>query len=383
MRKRVLLVAREVELRARFARRLQSSGYAVELACDEQRALRLAADGHFHVVIMAPEPSLASLVMMQQLCDRVPEMIVLAEGPDQIARLRRSLSGVQAFFLKTSDEGAIITRVGEMTAPAHSEYSPVSGALCLEDCKLDFAGCVFVDAYGRDVALTRAESNLLKELASSPCQVLSREKLRRAVSGRGEEPFDRSIDMLVARLRRKIEPDPKAARFLVTVPGVGYKLMVRPRSADARLSGAEPAAPERRQLTVLACNLAGAMGFAVKFDPEDLSPITRDFEDVVVAAITRIGGTITSVAPDQILALFGYPEAHTGDRHDGRSRKLPFAQRPGRPDDARAGGTFWARSRAGPDRHPPEDRTERSRCDGRHRARERNPGSSATRSATK
>src|SRR5262249_11436044 len=158
---------------------------------------------------------------------------------------------VQAFFFKTSDEGAVITRVGAMTAPDPSDCSFISGILSLEDCKLDLAGCVFVDASGREVALTRAESTLLKQLASSPCQVLSREKLRHAVSGRGAEPFDRSIDMLVARLRRKIEPDPKAARFLVTVPGVGYKLMVRPRSADARPSGAEPAAPERRQLTAL------------------------------------------------------------------------------------------------------------------------------------
>ena len=313
MRKRVLLVATEVELRARFACRLQSSGYAVELACNEQRALTLTADCNFQVAIVAPEPSLASLAMIQQLCDRVPEMIVLAEGPDQIARLRRSLSGVHEFFLKTSDEGAVVARVDELTASADSKSAPVSSILCIEDCKLDFAGCVFVDASGREVALTRAESNLLKELASSPCQVLSRERLRRAVAGRGAEPFDRSIDMLVARLRRKIEPDPKAARFLLTVPGVGYKLMARPRNADERPSGAEPAEPERRQLTVLACKLVGGMGFAVNLDPEDLSRVTRDFQDAVVAAITRMGGTIATVAPDQILALFGYPEAHEDD----------------------------------------------------------------------
>jgi DNA-binding response OmpR family regulator/class 3 adenylate cyclase len=313
MRKRVLIVAMEVELRARLARRLQSSGYAVELACNEQRALKLATDCNFHVAIVAPRPSFASLAMIQQLCDRVPEMIVLADGPDEIARLRRSLSGVHEFFLKTSDEGAVIARVDELTAPADSESSPVSGILCIEDCKLDFGGCVFVDAYGREVALTRAESNLLKELASSPCQVLSRERLSRAVAGRGAEPFDRSIDMLVARLRRKIEPDPKAARFLVTVPGVGYKLMVRPQSADARPPRAEPAEPERRQLTALACNLVGAMGFAVNLDPEDFSRVTTNFQDAAVAAITRMGGTIATVAPDQIMALFGYPEAHEDD----------------------------------------------------------------------
>jgi len=250
--------------------------------------------------------------MIQQLCDRVPEMIVLAEGPDEISRLRCSLSKVDAFFLKTSNEGAVIARVGEMTTPADSESSPVSGIVCVENCRLDFGGCVFVDASGREVALTRAESNLLKELAGSPCQVVSREKLRRAVAGRGAEPFDRSIDMLVARLRRKIEPDPKAARFLVTVPGVGYKLMVRPQNPDARPSGAH-AQPERRQLTVLACKLVGAMGFAVNLDPEDLSQVTRNFQDAVVASITRMGGTIATITPDQILAFFGYPEAHEDD----------------------------------------------------------------------
>src|SRR5215469_8787530 len=101
MRKRVLLVATEVELRARFARRLQASGYAVELACNEQRALMLAADHDFDVAIVATEPSANSLATIHQLCDRVPEMIVLADGPDEIARLRRSLSSVHAFFLKT------------------------------------------------------------------------------------------------------------------------------------------------------------------------------------------------------------------------------------------------------------------------------------------
>jgi DNA-binding response OmpR family regulator/predicted ATPase len=306
MRKRVLFVAREVELRARFACALRSAGYAVELACEEQRALRLAADCNFHVAIVAPGPGPASLAMIQQLCDRVAEMIVLVEGPDEIARLRCSLAKVDASFLKTSNEGAVIARVGEMTALADSESSSVSGIVCINDCKLDFGGRVFVDASDREVALTRAESNLLKELANSPCQVVSREKLRRAVAGRGAEPFDRSIDMLVARLRRKIEPDPKAARFLITVPGVGYKLMVRPPS------GAN-AQPERRQLTVLACNLVGAMEFAVSLDPEDLSRVTRNFQDAVVASITRMGGTIATVTPDQILALFGYPEAHEDD----------------------------------------------------------------------
>src|SRR5215469_15825805 len=121
MRKLVLVVATELELRARFARRLQSSGYAVELACNEQRALKLAADCNFQVAIVATEPSSTNLAMIQQLSDRVPEMIVLADGSDEIARLRRSLSSVHAFFLKTVNEGAVVTRVCEMTTYADSK----------------------------------------------------------------------------------------------------------------------------------------------------------------------------------------------------------------------------------------------------------------------
>ena len=186
MRKRVLLVAREVELRAKFACAFQSAGYAIELACDEQRALRLAAACNFHVAIVAPEPSPTSLALTQQLRDKVPEMIVLAEGPDEIDRLRRSLSGVHAFFLKTSNEGALITRVGEMTASADSESS-VSGILCIEDCKLDFGGCVFVDANGREVALTHAEFEPTERIGeqSLPGRTARKVAPRRCRSRRG------------------------------------------------------------------------------------------------------------------------------------------------------------------------------------------------------
>ena len=316
MRQRVLLVATALELRARFACELQASGYAVELASDEKRSLRLAHDNNYQVAIFAPGPSPDSLELMRELRDAVPKMIVLAEGSVDIDRLRRSLPTVDEFLLTSSNEGALTARVGELIGHTDStacESRPAPGTLCIEDCRLDLAGCVFVDAAGREVTLTRAETNFLKELAASPCQVVSRDKLRRAVAGRDADPFDRSVDMLVARLRRKIEPDPKVPRFLVTVPGIGYKLLAQPQCADVGQSGLKPNEPERRQVTALSCKLVGAMGFAVNLDPEDLVEITQDFQDAAVEAITGMGGTIATVAPDEILAFFGYPQAHEDD----------------------------------------------------------------------
>ena len=337
-RRALLLLAVEADLRARIAPRLQATGYAIELASDLKRSLKLAADYNFQVAIVAPGSSPPSLAMMRELRDTVPEMIVLAKGPDEIACLRRSLPGLDAIFLEESKEDALIIRLNEMmelaNRTAHEPACP--GIVHIEDCTLDLAGGIFVDAEGREVALTRAEMELLIELARNPGQILSRDKLRHAVAGRGAnpfyqsaDPFDRSIDMLVARLRRKIERDPKVPRFLVTMQGVGYKLMARPKSEDARQSS-EPTELERRQITALSCHLVGAKEFAVRSDPEDLNRVARTFQHAGVAAIQRMGGTIVTVTPDQVLAFFGYPEAHEDDVERAVSAGLDAVTKIGR-----------------------------------------------------
>jgi DNA-binding response OmpR family regulator/class 3 adenylate cyclase len=317
-----LLVAGELDLRARFARELQASGYAVELASDMKRALRLAADDHFRVAIVAPGPGLANFAIVLALRDAVPQVILVAEAPDAIAYLRHSLPGVDAFILKSANQGALAAQVSEMVALADNaagECVSVPSIAYIGDCKLDLGGYVFVTPNGQEVTLTRAESDLLKELVRNPCQAVSRDKLLYAVAGRGADLFDRRVDMLVARLRRKIEPNPKVPRFVLTVPGVGYKLMAKTTPAKAPQSGTEPTKPERRQITALCCKLVNAIGFAVDLDPEDLSEITRSFQDATVAAVTGMGGTIaTTTPPHEIQAFFGWPEAH----EDGAERAV-------------------------------------------------------------
>jgi DNA-binding response OmpR family regulator len=113
--------------------------------------------------------------------------------------------------------------------PGSKRDETVPARVKIEDCQLDLAGHTFIDGNGRAVLLTRAETALLTAFVDSPRRVLSRDQLRYAVAGREAKPYDRSIDMLVARLRRKIEPDPKAPRFILSVPGVGYKFDARPR----------------------------------------------------------------------------------------------------------------------------------------------------------
>jgi class 3 adenylate cyclase/predicted ATPase len=189
---------------------------------------------------------------------------------------------------------------------------------------IDFAAHTYIDVDDRELPLTRAELALLTAFLRSPGSVLSRDHLRQVVGGHGAEAHDRSIDMLVARLRRKVEAEPAKPRLILTVAGAGYKFAVRPhgikwlleRTPESRPRTAMPIARgrlERRQLTVLACQMAGFAALSTRRDPEDLSEIIDSIRDACAEVLAQANGTPVRFLGDGLLAYFGYPEAREDD----------------------------------------------------------------------
>ena len=115
---------------------------------------------------------------------------------------------------------------------------------------LDLGACALARESGEAIPLTRGEFALLRVFVARPGRVLSRDTLLDALANRRFGPFDRSVDMQVARLRRKIEPDPKEPRLIVTVPGEGYRFdgLMKTFQSRRELSIAIPASEtdERR-----------------------------------------------------------------------------------------------------------------------------------------
>jgi len=191
---------------------------------------------------------------------------------------------------------------------------------------LDPGARTLVDAAGREVPLRRSEYELLRAFLAAPGCALSRDHLLDAVAGRHAEPFDRSIDVLVGRLRRKIESEASEPRLIVTVPGVGYRFAARPQPvsagnpaapvAEPTPSPAPPASPERRQLTVAHCGLSGPALLAARRDPEDLHRLLAAFHERAKSTITEAGGTVDWPPGDGLVAYFGYPQAdeHQAER---------------------------------------------------------------------
>jgi TolB-like protein/DNA-binding winged helix-turn-helix (wHTH) protein len=88
---------------------------------------------------------------------------------------------------------------------------------------LDLEACMLARESGEAISLTRGEFAVLRMFVARPRRVVSRDSLLDAFADRRFEPFDRSVDVLIGKLRRKIESDPKRPRLIVTVPGEGYR----------------------------------------------------------------------------------------------------------------------------------------------------------------
>jgi two-component system phosphate regulon response regulator OmpR len=169
------------------------------------------------------------IIMVTGTADTVDRVIGLEVGADDYIgkpfdprELRARLKSVMRRLQARSASGA--------GAPSSNAARRVSMAFCT----LDTVSHQLFDRDGREIAITTMEFDLLKVFAAHPNQVLSRDRLLALTRNREWEPFDRSIDISVARLRRKIEADPENPQSIRTIRGVGY-LYVPPDSEPTLL----------------------------------------------------------------------------------------------------------------------------------------------------
>lgn len=234
MKKRILVVAEDASLRATLARSLLQAGQAVELAEGARRAREVMAQDDVALAIVAPQGLGApGVALANEIKQQVDRLILISEAAEtmladlpEAARLSRPFTEQELLALVKAElsAGASSVRPANVTPPDAPQV------LRFEGYVIDAQARTCLDPQGKEVSLTRAEFSLLLAFARQPGRVLSRHELSRVVAGRGAEPDDRSVDVLISRLRRKIEPDPKVPRIIMTLPGEGYKFTARTES---------------------------------------------------------------------------------------------------------------------------------------------------------
>jgi len=234
---RILVVDDELELREMVEEYLSDQGYQI-MTADGGTAMRQRLAEHtFDLVLldvkMPGEDGLSLARYLREHYD-VGIMMLTASG-EVIDRIVGLEMGADDYVAKPFDPRELLARVksvlrrigatGESGAPIANE-SPSQGkphTIRFGRCLLDMeAHLLFMDEDGGEVPMTSMEFDLLKAFAENPNRVLSRDQLLDMAHNRDWEPFDRSIDIRITRIRRKIELDPAKPQVIKTVRGAGY-----------------------------------------------------------------------------------------------------------------------------------------------------------------
>lgn len=223
----ILIVEDEEVSRAVLSAYLGREGYHITEAADGDEMDAAMARRRFDLVLLDINlPGRDGLSLLRELRARSEMGIILVTAKsDAVDRVVGLELGADDYVVKPYEQRELLARVKNIlrrvtrAARNDDDTLPVHH---FEGWRLDVGRRLLVDPQGRDVPLTTGEFNLLATLVGQPQRVFSRDRLLDAVSSREWSPSDRSIDVLIGRLRKKIERDPRQPRLLVSVRNVGY-----------------------------------------------------------------------------------------------------------------------------------------------------------------
>ena len=231
---RILVVEDEPHIRELVCLHLSHEGYTCEAVGDGQQALKLAESDRFDLLVLdVMIPGLDGLSLCRAIrngqMNRDVPILMLTARRDEADKVVGLESGADDYLTKpfgvrelVARARALLRRPRQVTGTVPPESAKADGVVRIQGIEVDVAKRrVSVD--GRDTELTDQEFRLLHLLATHAGIVFSREALLTKIWRGDTFVTVRSVDTLVKRLRRRIEPDPANPKYLLTVWGVGYK----------------------------------------------------------------------------------------------------------------------------------------------------------------
>lgn len=227
----ILVVDDDRDIRQLVSEYLAANGYRVSTAANGPEMRKLMADTRVDLVVldlMLPGEDGLSLCRDLRARDatHVPVLMLTArrEETDRIIGLEM---GADDYLSKPFAARELLARIRAvlrrtMMLPPNLRGAEPSPFIVFDGWRLDTRARHLVDPQGTMVDLTGGEYRMLRVLLDHPQRVLTRDQLLNLTQGRDADPFDRSIDLLVSRLRQRLRDDAREPRFIKTVRSEGY-----------------------------------------------------------------------------------------------------------------------------------------------------------------
>lgn len=227
----ILIVDDDRDIRGLLSDYLQKNGFRVS-AVAEGKAMRKALEqGHVDLIVldlMLPGEDGLTLTRELRSQSQIPILMLTALGED-IDRIVGLEVGADDYLPKPFNPRELVGRIKAIlrrTAHLPRDPAPQTTAYRFGEWRLDVTSRTLVHEDGSQHALSGAEYRLLAILLNHPTRVLSRAQLMEMLRGRDIDPFDRSVDVRISRLRQILRDDGRSPRLIKTVYGEGYLLGV-------------------------------------------------------------------------------------------------------------------------------------------------------------
>jgi two-component system response regulator CpxR len=224
---RVLLVDDDVELAELVGEYLTREGFTLDAETDGTHALDRAVSGDYQLTVldvMLPGVSGFDILRGIRATSQIPVLMLTARG-DDVDRIVGLELGADDYLSKPFNPRELVARIRAILRRTQSEARTpgdhAGEALGVDDVAMDL-GRRMVRRAGAPIELTAVEFTLLELLLRAAGAVVRRDELARGALGRALLPFDRSIDVHVSRLRKKLGPRPGGGERIATLRAVGY-----------------------------------------------------------------------------------------------------------------------------------------------------------------
>ena len=226
---RIVVVDDDARIRDLLRRYLTQEGFEVLLAEDGKALNRIMTRENIDMIVldlMLPGEDGLSICRRLRAANDTTPIIMLTAKVEDVDRIVGLEVGADDYLPKPFNPRELLARIHAVLRRRPAPEAP--GAPSKEAQVVNFGPFEFdlsqrrLTREGEAVALTTGEFSMLKALVRHPRQPLTRDKLAQLARGRDFEPFDRSLDVQVSRLRKLVEPDATQPRYIQTVWGVGY-----------------------------------------------------------------------------------------------------------------------------------------------------------------
>jgi DNA-binding response OmpR family regulator len=228
---KILVVEDEPDIQLGLKYNLQNEGYEVETAGNGREGLEKASEDLFNLIILDVQlPEISGFDICRKLREHNVQtpIIMLTGKTDTFDKVLGLELGADDYITKPFNVRELLARIKAILRRGNgsdSKAEDIQNDVSIGKLTINFSGYIALDEDNQEVHLSHKEIDIIRYLYEKKNETVSRRELLEEIWGYNETPTTRTVDNFILKIRQKIENNPNSPKIILTVHGIGYKLL--------------------------------------------------------------------------------------------------------------------------------------------------------------